>query len=196
MEPRCFHRVTELTGYEPQDLIEKTLYHHVHGCDTFHLRYAHHLREYGATGPEAAGWGRGGKGGEGTCLLPGAGICVNHEGQRGFLCPLRVMVPAACSLPHTHMVSVTVPDPSGLRSRLWDPDSSYEHQQLQNRNSGEPFRCVAGHWSEKFSRPPTRGTDPMFITFILPLRTLKFREGVHCGHTGRTEDRTSAEFSY
>lgn len=39
-------RVTELTGYEPQDLIEKTLYHHVHGCDVFHLRYAHHLREY------------------------------------------------------------------------------------------------------------------------------------------------------
>ncbi|KAM6162035.1 single-minded homolog 2 isoform 2-T2 [Erethizon dorsatum] len=36
-------RVTELTGYEPQDLIEKTLYHHVHGCDAFHLRYAHHL---------------------------------------------------------------------------------------------------------------------------------------------------------
>ena len=28
-----FPRVTELTGYEPQDLIEKTLYHHVHGCD-------------------------------------------------------------------------------------------------------------------------------------------------------------------
>uniref|UniRef100_A0A8C9G4S6 SIM bHLH transcription factor 2 n=1 Tax=Pavo cristatus TaxID=9049 RepID=A0A8C9G4S6_PAVCR len=38
-----FSRVTELTGYEPQDLIEKTLYHHVHGCDVFHLRYAHHL---------------------------------------------------------------------------------------------------------------------------------------------------------
>uniref|UniRef100_A0A8C4NH61 PAS domain-containing protein n=1 Tax=Eptatretus burgeri TaxID=7764 RepID=A0A8C4NH61_EPTBU len=36
-------RVSELTGYEPQDLIEKTLYHHVHGCDVFHLRYAHHL---------------------------------------------------------------------------------------------------------------------------------------------------------
>ncbi|XP_074852379.1 single-minded homolog 2 isoform X1 [Carettochelys insculpta] len=36
-------RVTDLTGYEPQDLIEKTLYHHVHGCDVFHLRYAHHL---------------------------------------------------------------------------------------------------------------------------------------------------------
>ncbi|XP_030055543.1 single-minded homolog 2 isoform X1 [Microcaecilia unicolor] len=36
-------RVAELTGYEPQDLIEKTLYHHVHGCDVFHLRYSHHL---------------------------------------------------------------------------------------------------------------------------------------------------------
>ncbi|XP_071317626.1 single-minded homolog 2 [Trachinotus anak] len=35
--------VAELTGYEPQDLIEKTLYHHVHTCDVFHLRYAHHL---------------------------------------------------------------------------------------------------------------------------------------------------------
>ncbi len=38
-------RVAELTGYEPQDLIEKTLYHHVHACDIFHLRYAHHLCE-------------------------------------------------------------------------------------------------------------------------------------------------------
>ncbi|XP_016332347.1 single-minded homolog 1-like [Sinocyclocheilus anshuiensis] len=37
-------RVSELTGYEPQDLIEKTLYHHVHSCDSFHLRCAHHLR--------------------------------------------------------------------------------------------------------------------------------------------------------
>ncbi|XP_019896574.1 single-minded homolog 1-A [Esox lucius] len=36
-------RVAELTGYEPQDLIEKTIYHHVHSCDTFHLRCAHHL---------------------------------------------------------------------------------------------------------------------------------------------------------
>lgn len=41
----ALHRVAELTGYEPQDLIEKTLYHHVHGCDTFHLRCAHHLRK-------------------------------------------------------------------------------------------------------------------------------------------------------
>lgn len=38
-------RVAELTGYEPQDLIEKTLYHHVHACDVFPLRYAHHLCE-------------------------------------------------------------------------------------------------------------------------------------------------------
>ncbi|XP_022606827.1 single-minded homolog 1-A-like [Seriola dumerili] len=36
-------RVAELTGYEPQDLIEKTLYNHVHSCDSFHLRCAHHL---------------------------------------------------------------------------------------------------------------------------------------------------------
>uniref|UniRef100_UPI004038F405 LOW QUALITY PROTEIN: single-minded homolog 1-like n=1 Tax=Callospermophilus lateralis TaxID=76772 RepID=UPI004038F405 len=36
-------RVVELMGFEPQDLIEKTLYHHVHCCDTFHMRCAHHL---------------------------------------------------------------------------------------------------------------------------------------------------------
>ncbi|XP_068189449.1 single-minded homolog 1-A [Antennarius striatus] len=36
-------RVAELTGYEPQDLIEKTLYHYVHSRDSFHLRCAHHL---------------------------------------------------------------------------------------------------------------------------------------------------------
>ncbi|MEQ2300936.1 Single-minded 2 [Ameca splendens] len=36
-------RVAELTGYEPQDLIEKTLYHHVHTCDILHLRYGHQL---------------------------------------------------------------------------------------------------------------------------------------------------------
>lgn len=50
--PLC--RVAELTGYEPQDLIEKTLYHHVHGCDTFHLRCAHHLRK--APGAGRAAW--------------------------------------------------------------------------------------------------------------------------------------------
>nr|XP_060496981.1 single-minded homolog 2 [Panthera onca] len=55
-------RVTELTGYEPQDLIEKTLYHHVHGCDVFHLRYAHHLREYLAHGAGPGGRGRPGRG--------------------------------------------------------------------------------------------------------------------------------------
>ncbi|XP_023228496.1 single-minded homolog 2-like isoform X1 [Centruroides vittatus] len=35
-------RVAQLTGYEPQDLIEKTLYHYIHGCDSLHMRYSHH----------------------------------------------------------------------------------------------------------------------------------------------------------
>ncbi|KAJ8985763.1 hypothetical protein NQ317_014416 [Molorchus minor] len=35
-------RVAQLTGYEPQDLIEKTLYHYVHGSDILALRYSHH----------------------------------------------------------------------------------------------------------------------------------------------------------
>jgi len=39
-------RVANLTGYEPQDLIEKTLYHYVHGCDMMHMRFSHHTREY------------------------------------------------------------------------------------------------------------------------------------------------------
>lgn len=56
--------MAELTGYEPQDLIEKTLYHHVHGCDTFHLRCAHHLRKAPllparVSAPRVAGRGEG-----------------------------------------------------------------------------------------------------------------------------------------
>ncbi|CAE1176090.1 SIM [Acanthosepion pharaonis] len=39
-------RVAQLTGYEPQDLIEKTLYHYIHACDILHMRYSHHTREY------------------------------------------------------------------------------------------------------------------------------------------------------
>ncbi|XP_044577142.1 single-minded homolog 2-like isoform X2 [Cotesia glomerata] len=35
--------VRELTGYDPQDLIEKTLYHYVHGCDIWHLRESHQV---------------------------------------------------------------------------------------------------------------------------------------------------------
>lgn len=35
-------RVAQLTGYEPQDLIEKTLYHFIHGADMLHMRYSHH----------------------------------------------------------------------------------------------------------------------------------------------------------
>ncbi|KAG7201772.1 hypothetical protein KM043_004492 [Ampulex compressa] len=36
-------RVAELTGYDPPDLIEKTLYHYVHGCDMLQVGYAHRL---------------------------------------------------------------------------------------------------------------------------------------------------------
>ncbi|OQR73933.1 single-minded1-like, partial [Tropilaelaps mercedesae] len=35
-------RVSVLTGYEPQELIEKTLYNFVHVADVMHLRVAHH----------------------------------------------------------------------------------------------------------------------------------------------------------
>lgn len=38
--------MAHLTGYEPQDLIEKTLYHYVHGSDILALRYAHHQCEF------------------------------------------------------------------------------------------------------------------------------------------------------
>ncbi|CAL8069525.1 unnamed protein product [Orchesella dallaii] len=34
-------QVARLTGYEPQDLIERTLYHYIHGCDILHMRYSH-----------------------------------------------------------------------------------------------------------------------------------------------------------
>ncbi|KAJ8026739.1 Single-minded-like 1 [Holothuria leucospilota] len=34
-------KVALLTGYEPQDIIEKTLYHFVHPMDVLHIRYAH-----------------------------------------------------------------------------------------------------------------------------------------------------------
>ncbi|XP_037299437.1 single-minded homolog 1 isoform X2 [Manduca sexta] len=34
-------RVATLTGYEPQDLIEKTLYNFIHGTDVLHMRYSH-----------------------------------------------------------------------------------------------------------------------------------------------------------
>ncbi|XP_053623360.1 single-minded homolog 1 isoform X2 [Plodia interpunctella] len=34
-------RVASLTGYEPQDMIEKTLYQYIHGTDVLHMRYSH-----------------------------------------------------------------------------------------------------------------------------------------------------------
>lgn len=39
-------RVAHLTGYEPQDLIEKTLYQYIHVADLLHIRYAHHTRKW------------------------------------------------------------------------------------------------------------------------------------------------------
>lgn len=38
-------RVAQLTGYEPQDLIEKTLYQYIHVADVLHMRFAHHTRK-------------------------------------------------------------------------------------------------------------------------------------------------------
>ena len=38
-------RVAQLTGYEPQDLIERTLYQYIHACDILHMRFAHHTRK-------------------------------------------------------------------------------------------------------------------------------------------------------
>lgn len=71
----ALRRVAELTGYEPQDLIEKTLYHHVHGCDTFHLRCAHHLRKAPPRGrPAPRGPGGGVGEGRGRDLSPQPGV--------------------------------------------------------------------------------------------------------------------------
>lgn len=112
--------MTELTGYEPQDLIEKTLYHHVHGCDTFHLRYAHHLCEYQATRPGAAGQGGGTRDREGTYLLPGAGIYVNHKVQCNSFCPLLRIAPTAF-LTYSHGLSDDAQWPWVLDSELGGP---------------------------------------------------------------------------
>lgn len=39
------YRVNPLTGYEPQDLIEKTIYQFIHANDLVALRHAHHQRK-------------------------------------------------------------------------------------------------------------------------------------------------------
>lgn len=44
--PLCCFRVAALTGYEPQDLIERTLYHYIHAFDILHMRLAHHTCKY------------------------------------------------------------------------------------------------------------------------------------------------------
>jgi len=38
-------RVADLLGFEPQDLLDKTLYHYVHASDIHHLRDAHQKRK-------------------------------------------------------------------------------------------------------------------------------------------------------
>ncbi|XP_034939252.1 protein single-minded-like isoform X2 [Chelonus insularis] len=35
--------IKESTGYDPQELVEKSLYHYVHGCDSWHLRESHQI---------------------------------------------------------------------------------------------------------------------------------------------------------
>lgn len=35
--------VLQITGYEPQDLVDKTLYHYVHTQDLMALRWAHQV---------------------------------------------------------------------------------------------------------------------------------------------------------
>lgn len=40
------YRVSQLTGFEPQDLIEKTLYQYVHASDIHHIRHSHLMCKY------------------------------------------------------------------------------------------------------------------------------------------------------
>lgn len=35
--------MAQLTGYEPQELVDKTLYQYVHAGDILHLRYSHQM---------------------------------------------------------------------------------------------------------------------------------------------------------
>lgn len=39
------HRVFQLTGYEPHELVQSTLYQHVHAADIHHIRYSHQTRK-------------------------------------------------------------------------------------------------------------------------------------------------------
>jgi len=41
----CF-RVSQLTGHEPQDLIEKTMYNLIHTSDMMGIRYSHQMCKY------------------------------------------------------------------------------------------------------------------------------------------------------
>jgi len=39
------YSVSQLTGYEPQDLIEKTLYQYIHAADIMAMRCSHQIRK-------------------------------------------------------------------------------------------------------------------------------------------------------
>lgn len=45
------YRVSQLTGFEPQDLIEKTLYQYIHASDILAMRYAHQICKCHASHP-------------------------------------------------------------------------------------------------------------------------------------------------
>ena len=38
--------VERLTGLQPQDLMERSLYHCIHPCDVLHMRRAHNIRKW------------------------------------------------------------------------------------------------------------------------------------------------------
>lgn len=115
--------MTELTGYEPQDLIEKTLYHHVHGCDVFHLRYAHHLREYrvtlaGALGNNPGSQERAPQSGDGALVWCGDCLSRAHVSEASDLSPGS---PDFSSALVSSQTSQETPAGVGwlLESRLW-----------------------------------------------------------------------------
>lgn len=59
--------MSQLTGYEPQDLIEKTLYQYVHAADILHIRHSHVMRK---------------------CLIPDRRLLNNHRQYYDYLCAI------------------------------------------------------------------------------------------------------------
>ncbi|XP_009473923.1 PREDICTED: single-minded homolog 1 [Nipponia nippon] len=155
-------RVAELTGYEPQDLIEKTLYHHVHGCDTFHLRCAHHLllvkgqvtTKYYRFLAKHGGWGGGESHatiGEHTGCSAGPRDALpaaekKPPRRRGPPAALRRDVPAArqrgSGSPGAHRPPKTAPQGSRLPPEERYPSSAIPPPQLSFRWRQRPYIFV------------------------------------------------------